>query len=61
MVYVSLLLSLYTYHHETSYKDSPWVEDLPYRFLGQKVNDQGHNALITENGLLGIIALFSHL
>ena len=41
---------VYLYYHETSYKDSPWVKDVPYGFWGQKVNDQGHNALITENG-----------
>ena len=42
---------LLKYHYETSHKDSPWVEDVPYWFLGQQVTGQGHNALITENGL----------
>ena len=50
------IASFYTYHHETSYKDSPWVEDVPFRFWGQKVKGQGHNALITENGKFRTIA-----
>ena len=33
----ALLLSLYTYHHETSHADSPWGKDVPYIFWGQKV------------------------
>ena len=34
MVYVALLLSLYTYLHKTSYKDSPWAENVmcPFAF-----------------------------
>ena len=44
MVSGTLLLSLYTYHHETSHADSPWGKDVPYRFWGQKVKGQGHNA-----------------
>ena len=44
MVSGAQLLSLYTYHHETSRADSPWGMDVPYRFLGQKVKGQGHNA-----------------
>ena len=50
MVYVAQLLSLYTflYHHETSYKDSPWVYDVPYGFRGQNIKDQGHIALISD-------------
>ena len=39
---------MYTYHHETPYKDSPWIEDVIYRFQGQKIKGQGHNALIAE-------------
>ena len=38
-----------------------WVEDVPYIFGGQKVKGQGHNALITENGLCFIIAFLVHL
>ena len=41
MVSGASLLSLYTYHHETSHADSPWGKDVPYRFWGQKV--KGHN------------------
>ena len=48
MVYVALLLFLHTYHHETSYKDSQWVEDVPYGFGGQKVKGQDLIALLTE-------------
>ena len=43
MVSSTLLLSLYTYHHETVHADSPWVKDVPYRFSGQNVKGQGHN------------------
>ena len=56
MIYVAWLLSFYTYH-ETSHTDSPWVEDVPYWFWGQKVRGQGRNAWITENGLCCIIAI----
>ena len=38
------LLSLYTYHHETSHADAPWGKNVPYRFWDQKVKGQGHNA-----------------
>ena len=50
-----------TYHHETSHTDSPWVEDVPYLFWGQKVKGQGHNALIIGNGLCRIISFPLHL
>ena len=40
MVIGTLLLSFYTYHHETSHTDSPCVENVPYQFQGQKV--KGH-------------------
>ena len=39
--------TFYTYHPETSYKDSPWVEDLAYWFCGSI--GQGHSALIIKN------------
>ena len=55
------LLSLYAYHHETWYADSPLGEDVAYWFWSQKVKGQGHNALITENGNLRIIAFPLHL
>ena len=51
----------YFYHHETSYNKSPWAEDVSCWFWGQKVKDQGHNALITENGLCRIIHFPLHL
>ena len=42
MVIGALLLFLCTYHHETSHTDSPWVEDVLYRFLGPKVKVTMH-------------------
>ena len=53
--------SSYTYHHETSYFDSTWVEDGPYWFWDQKVKGQGHIVLITENGLCCNIAFGLYL
>ena len=44
MVSGAKLLSFYTYHHETLHADFPWGKDMPYRFWGQKVKGQGHNA-----------------
>ena len=35
---------------KTSYTYSPWVQDVPYWFWGQKVNGQGHGAWLFENG-----------
>ena len=46
----------YSLHHETSHKDSPWVQDVPCGFFYHKVKGQGHNALIPENSFLPIIA-----
>ena len=60
MVYDALLLSLYTYNHETSHTDFSWVKHVPYWFWGQDVKGQGHNALITENGLWCLIAFYLH-
>ena len=39
---------LYTYHHKTSYKDSPQVKDASYGFQGQKVK-------VTINRLLKLV------
>ena len=58
MVYDALLLSLYTYNHETSHTDFSWVKHVPYWFWGQDV--KGYNALITENGLSCLIAFYLH-
>ena len=33
---------MYMYNHETSHKDSPWVEDVPYWFLVPKVKVTMH-------------------
>ena len=41
--------------------DSPQLEDMLYRFRGQKVKGQGHSALKTENGFCCIIAFPLHL
>ena len=56
------LLSLYTYHHETSHTDSPCIEDVCYGFRGQKVKGQGHNALMTWNVFFGtwLLSLFTY-
>ena len=55
------LLSLYTFHYETSYKNSPWVEDVPCALLILVSKSQGHNALIPENWFWCIIAFPLHL
>ena len=34
------MLSFYTYHHETSHTDSPWVKDVQYRLQGQRLTSQ---------------------
>ena len=34
---VAYLLPLYIYHHETSHKESPWLEGVPYGCRGPKV------------------------
>ena len=39
--------SLYTYWHENSHTDSPWVKDMPYWFGGQKFKAQSHSASVT--------------
>ena len=54
------LLSLYTYHHETSHADLPWGKDVPYWFQGQRVKGQGHSALLSGNGFLCITAFPLH-
>ena len=41
--------------------DSWWVKDVPNWFWGQKVRGEGHNALISENGLCCMIAIPFHL
>ena len=38
--YWKLYEFLYTYYHETSLKDSTWVEDVPHLFLGQRSRSQ---------------------
>ena len=45
MVSGAQLLSLYTYHHETSHADSPWGKDVPYRFWGQRSRSQCINCI----------------
>ena len=56
MVNLAELLPHYTYHREPSYKDSPWVVDVPYGFWGPKVKA---TALITENSLSHNCFLFT--
>ena len=41
---------LYTYHHEVSHADSPWVKDVPYRFWGPKVKVTMHKLLKMVSG-----------
>ena len=44
------MLPLSTYPHETSHAVSPLVKYVPLENWGQKVNGQGHDIRITENG-----------
>ena len=50
-------ISLFTYHHETSHIDFPWVADLPYYF-GVK---RSRTHRLPKNVLCRIIALLLHL
>ena len=50
MVSGAQLLSLYTYHHETSHADFPWGKDVPYRFWGPKVKVTMHKLLKMVSG-----------
>ena len=56
MVSGALLLTLYTYPHETSHTNSTRVNNDPCQIWGQKGEGQGHNAWITENGFWLITA-----
>ena len=47
-----IIVSLYTYHHKTSFTDST-LNDVPYWF---GVKGQGHNALSSKNGNWHIIS-----
>ena len=56
-----ICLSSHLDNHETSHTNLVWVDDVPYRYQGQKVKGQGHNALITENGFWRITVFLFNL